>query len=117
MDGPPAGGTDAGILSGNRPRERTHGSTFDYLQKTVVAFRNSVLPRLERRGFAQGQTVTIQVQVQVEGQRATLAHADDRMGETSLRGRIDDRVCGTAREVAGTPAAAVVSRTSAAPQP
>jgi len=74
-----------------------------------------VLPRLELINLAQGQTVTIQVQV--EGQRATLAHADDRMGETSLRGRIDDRVCGTAREVAGTPAAAVVSRTSAAPQP
>ena len=76
-----------------------------------------MLPRLELRNLAQGQTVTIQVQVQVEGQRATLAHADDRMGETSLRGRIDDRVCGAAREVAGTPAAAVVSRTSAAPQP
>ena len=76
-----------------------------------------MLPRLELRNLAQGQTVTIQVQGQVESQRATLAHADDRMGETLLRGRIDDRVCGTAREVAGTPAAAVVSRTSAAPQP
>ena len=43
--------------------------------------------RLEIRDLAEGQTVTIEVQV--EGQKATLARPDDHGSETSLRGRID----------------------------
>jgi len=43
--------------------------------------------RLEIGDLGEGQTVTIEVQI--EGRKATLARSDDRGGETSLRGRID----------------------------